>query len=80
MKLKHRSVYRSYTKEDYKTIIRLWEEQNLQEISEKTGFSPLQVNYLAMQIRKAGYKLPRKKINRKSLVLVKEALQDLKLI
>lgn len=71
---------RSYTKEDFETVLDLWDTSSKQEIADKLGITTQQVAYLASQINKCGYKLPRKHVTGIRQALIKEMLAERGLI
>ncbi len=66
-----------YTKEHIKGIIKLWENNSVDEIANKLGITPQAVVYLAKQIREEGYNLPKKHIVGKTRSLIKSVLSEL---
>ncbi len=68
---------RMYTKQDIKVVIELWETSNTAEIAKELDITSQQVQYLAGQIRKFGYKLTRKTVRGYMGTLVKEVMGEL---
>jgi hypothetical protein len=63
-----------YTKEHILTIAKLWEQKTVKEIADELGLEPKNVIYLALMIRRAGYKLARKRKNGSRLSFIKDCL------
>lgn len=77
---KKTKVSKPFTKQEIKAIIKLWETKTTQEIAAEINRSTGSVQYMANVIRKSGYHLPRKSQKGTIRLLVKEVLNDLKLI
>jgi len=56
----------------------MWEDKNKDEIAKELGRSSLQINYMATQIRRAGYKLSFKTKKGKTRGLILEAIKELR--
>ena len=67
-----------WTKEGIKKMIKLWEESSIQDIADALGIEKKNVQYMAMQIRKAGGKLPRKHHTGHIQSLIKEVLKEIR--
>lgn len=65
-----------FTKKQIQMVASLWETRNKEEIAAELEIEPNQVQYLASQISKAGYVLPRKEHKSKIRSLIFEALGD----
>lgn len=68
---------KEFTKEEIKAVARLWKESSTSDIAKELKITVAQVVYLATQIRKAGFKLPKKRRNGVNQFLVKEAMGEL---
>lgn len=66
--------YHMWTKEEIKKFVQIWDSKTLDELVEEMGLTRSQLISMAYYIRKAGYKLPRKRKNGYLLSLIKEAL------
>lgn len=75
--MKHRKENHSWTKEDIKKIIKLWSSKSTIDLAKDIGIDPAQVSYLAGQIRKSGYKLPRKTVKGQLQTLIKDVISEL---
>jgi len=49
-----------FTKAEIKKVISMWDKKTKEQIADELNINEQQVNYIAMQIRKAGYKLTKK--------------------
>ncbi len=72
-----------YSIEVIATVGKLWENYNsrqiiekLQELGHKEITKPTQITYIAQQYRKAGYKLPRKRVTGVWGNLIEEAIKN----
>jgi hypothetical protein len=74
MKVKNRR----FTKDEIRKVIKIWESKTLTEIAEEIDRSTASVNYISNQIRKAGYKLPKKQPLHSVQNLIKEVINELK--
>lgn len=65
-----------WTKDEIKKIFEIWESSTIDEVAEELGIERIQVQYMANQIRAAGYELAKK--HRKGYLssLIKEALGE----
>lgn len=68
--------YESNTKDIIRKLIDLWETKSTRDIAEELGVELGRVSYLATQIRKEGYDLPRKYIRGVTRKLIKEVLAE----
>lgn len=69
---------KGYTKEEIKAVISLWKNKSTADIATELGFEKKQqVAYLATQIRKCGYKLPRKTHHGRLRGLIAEVISEL---
>lgn len=68
------------THNDITKVLKLWDNKTTAEIALEIGKPQNTVTYIAMQIRKAGYKLPRKRTGGQTMLMVKEVLKNLNLI
>jgi len=73
-----RIKYNPWTKKEIKTVLTMWEDKNKDEIAKELGRSSLQINYMATQIRRAGYKLSFKTKKGKTRGLILEAIKELR--
>lgn len=69
-----------WTKKEIRTFITLWDSKTTEEIATELNRPKSSMNYIAMHIRKSGYNLPKKHNVGKLDGLIKETLQELKLI
>lgn len=72
------NVRHSWTKDEVKRIVSLWDQKNPDELANDLNISKLQLMYMVGLIRKNGYKLTRKRKNGTLSILIKEALSELK--
>lgn len=56
----------SWTKEEIRKVLDLWETKSTIEVATELGVRREQVQYISAALRKAGFKLPRKKSSRGS--------------
>lgn len=70
-------VKHSWTKEDIKKIIKLWSSKTTKDLADEIGVSTGQIGYIAMNIRKSGYKLPRKTVKGQLRTLIGEVIEEL---
>jgi hypothetical protein len=71
-------IRKSWTKQDINTLIELWETSTPKEIADKIGVSINPLNYMRMQIKKAGLILPKKRLVNHYQSLIKEVLSERK--
>lgn len=67
---------KSWTKNDISTVLDLWETTSNRDLANKLGVKPQQLQYMRMQISKAGYDLPRKRVVGVSQGLIKDVLRE----
>lgn len=67
-----------WNKEEIKRLITLWETKNAAELAEEMNLSIPQVMYMANQIRKEGYKLPKHNKIGEVRNLIKEVISELR--
>ena len=65
-----------WTKAEVKKVAQIWDKKSADEIASELGVKTIQVNYIVMQMRKAGFNLPRKHRKGTLQVLLKEALAE----
>jgi len=65
-----------YTKEQIKTLIRMWNSHSIPEITKELGLTAHRISFLANCIRKAGYDLPKKSVMPKNSL--KHILEEIK--
>lgn len=70
---------RYWTKDEIATVIDLWQSSSLDDIALKLQRERKHIVYIAAQIRKAGYQLPKKRINGKLKSLISEVLLEKRL-
>ena len=68
---------RYFTKQEIKSVVKLWKDTSLQDIAKELKMTVIQVAYLAQSIRKAGHKLPKKRKIGQLNFMVKEAMREL---
>jgi hypothetical protein len=71
------SKYKLWTKDEVKKLIDLWEHSTVAEVCKALKRNKGQVLYMALQIRKSGYNLPKKIYPRRTNGMVKEVLREL---
>lgn len=49
-----------WTKDDVKTVAKLWNSATVKELCDKLNVEYQQLNYIAKEMRKAGFDLPKK--------------------
>lgn len=79
-KTSKRAEKTQFTKQHIASVIDLWEKKDLQEIADELNIRRDQVQYLAHQIRRAGFNLPKKRMKSKQLSLIREVLLEKRLI
>lgn len=67
-----------WTKEELKQVLALWEKISLGEIAEELGVTRQAVSATAVEFRKLGYKLPKKRREGHKLNLMKEVIKESK--
>ena len=72
MKLRH-----SWTKDEIKSLVSLWETKTVDEIAEELKLQRQQITYMAGRIRHNGFKLTRHHRDGVTALLVKEAMKEL---
>lgn len=66
-----------WTKDELKSVVKLWETLTTEQIADRLNLSRIQVGYAADVLRKAGVKLPKKHVVGKTLALAKEIAAEL---
>lgn len=66
-----------WTKENIKTLMKLWEAETVEGIGEKMNLNKTQVQYMANNIRKMGYPLAKKHNISQTKALVEETMKEL---
>lgn len=66
------------TKDVIKEFVNIWDDMTTSQIAKKFGITNAKVSYIALQIRKAGYPLTKKRINGQMQSLIHEAIKELK--
>lgn len=69
-------AHRMLTKEEFQKFVELWNTSDAKTIAETLNITKERVSNIAMQIRKAGYDLPKKRINSAFQTLMREALDE----
>lgn len=67
---------RFFTKDEIRIILKTWESKTIKELSEELGRSTTSISYIANRVRKAGFHLPKKRINDTVDSMVKEVLAE----
>lgn len=67
-----------WTKEEIKELLTMWDTSTKQDLAEKLGREPHQIAAMAARVRRAGYKLARKRMKDIYGNLIKEAMEELK--
>lgn len=65
-----------YTKNEIRQIANLWETESIQDIAESLHLERKHVQYVANQIRKAGYPLAKKHKNGVMQSLIKQVFEE----
>lgn len=55
-----RKKWQGYTADDIRKVVRMWNTNTVPEIAQAINRSSASIGYIAIQIRNAGYDLPRK--------------------
>jgi len=66
--------YHIWTKNDIRTVNKLWDTKSTREIAKELGVAPQQVTYLGTRIRLAGFNLAKRSAKGQMLTMIKEAL------
>ena len=69
-----------FTQQEVNAVLELWETKTTEQIAKELGRDKSSIQYLATQIRKAGYNLPRKRHTGTIQLMIKEVLKARKLI
>lgn len=70
-----------WTKEEIKTLIQMWPDHTIEEISKEIGRSPTGIQSIVYSLKKMGLALPSKRVPTAPRLkeIIKEALEELKL-
>lgn len=79
MKTKTRIKYHSWTKEEIKTVVRLWDDISQRDLADELGVTEIQLMYVVRSIRNFGYKLTKKRRTGTLRSLIGEAVEELSL-
>ena len=79
-KTKEKPKMKMFTKDEIIKTIKLWDSKTTTEIAEDLNRPTASIAYLASQIKKAGYILPKKHKAGITQCLIKETLKELRLI
>lgn len=66
-----------WTKENIKQLMKLWDDNTLEEIANEMGLQTGQVQYMAHAIRKMGYVITRKHVRGRIKSTIEDAMQEL---
>lgn len=75
---KTKSKSHQFTKDEISTVINLWTSKTTEEIANNLGINVQQVNYITTQIRKTGYRLPKKHKIGHLRNLIEEVIKEIK--
>lgn len=67
-----------WKKDEIKKILELWNTMNVVELAKEFNVNKQQLGYIVIQMRKAGFTLPKKHMNGKLQSLLKEVLAETK--
>lgn len=70
------SPYHMWTKEEIRTVLELWQDSSVADIAAEIGVDPARVVYIAQQIRRAGYELPKKHIKGRTMSMVEDVIAE----
>lgn len=65
-----------FTKDEIKAVATLWNEKSLQEIANELNITTLQVQYLAKEMRREGFLLPKKYKKGVARLLIREVFES----
>lgn len=69
-------IKKMWTKNEIKKVMDLWEKTSTESIAKELGRTRPQISYIATQLRKAGFKLARKRVVGRMASLLKEAIAE----
>lgn len=73
-----KTIRHTWTKNEIKQVMRLWDNSNPDSLAKEMGVDRKQLMYIAMIIRKAGYKLASKHKKGYLHTLIREAISEMK--
>jgi hypothetical protein len=76
-KMTKRKPNQLWTKEEIKTVLKLWGENTTDQIAQQLGRKKDQISYIANQIRRAGHKLPKKRTIGRLQGMIKEVVSEI---
>lgn len=79
-KQKQRAEKKQFTKSEIALVLELWNDKDTAEIAKELGRTTATISYIATQIRKSGYDLPRKHKRGTLRLLIGEVLKEKRLI
>ena len=58
------ATYKNYTIDEIRFVKNNWDTMTISKLAEGIGRTPTSISYIAQEIRKAGFPLPRKSVKR----------------
>lgn len=74
-----KTEYHNWTKEEMRTLYKIWDKKSVEEIAEELNLSRDQVKSMACQMRKNGIPLEKKRIRNKYFRMILELKKELKI-